>query len=372
MASVSPTSRRRSSTSRWPTSRSASLTPWWVYSERPVISIVTDSAGSSRSSSSVVVVVAARRGPRRAPRRPSLAQRSSRHRERIAHRRDVVHAEHARAALEREHVGGDRAGEALGGATGSLRPRASATMRPRKLLREVPITSGRPSAASSSRRRSSSRLCSTVLPKPMPGSSMIRSLGDAPPRRANARRSSRNARRRRRRRRSADRCCIVRGSPSMCIRQHSAPPAATSSAISGSARSAVTSLTRLAPAAERRARDGRLGGVDRDLRALAGHAPRRCPRSPARRGAAPRARATGSAPGRVDSPPTSRISAPSPTSSQRRARRGVGVEERAAVGERVGRHVEIPIRRNGRVTAARKLSGSRRPACTPSLPRSCG
>ena len=30
VASVSPTSRRRSSTSRWPTSRSASVTPWWV------------------------------------------------------------------------------------------------------------------------------------------------------------------------------------------------------------------------------------------------------------------------------------------------------------------------------------------------------
>jgi len=38
VASVSPTSNRRSSTRRWPTSRSASLTPWWVYSDNPVIS----------------------------------------------------------------------------------------------------------------------------------------------------------------------------------------------------------------------------------------------------------------------------------------------------------------------------------------------
>src|SRR5205807_6125226 len=44
-------------------------------------------------------------------------------------------------------------------------------MRPRKVLREVPITSGRPIATISSRRRINSRLCSTVFPKPIPGSS---------------------------------------------------------------------------------------------------------------------------------------------------------------------------------------------------------
>ena len=42
-------------------------------------------------------------------------------------------------------------------------------------MREVPITTGRPSATISSSRRSSSRLCSSVLPKPIPGSSRIRS-----------------------------------------------------------------------------------------------------------------------------------------------------------------------------------------------------
>ena len=50
-------------------------------------------------------------------------------------------------------------------------------------MREVPITTGRPSATSSSSRRSSSRLCSTVLPKPIPGSSRIRSSRDPGPHR---------------------------------------------------------------------------------------------------------------------------------------------------------------------------------------------
>src|SRR3954463_13895599 len=48
---------------------------------------------------------------------------------------------------------------------------------PSELLREKPITTGRPSAVSSSSRRTSSKLCSTVLPKPIPGSRQIRSSG---------------------------------------------------------------------------------------------------------------------------------------------------------------------------------------------------
>ena len=44
-----------------------------------------------------------------------------------------------------------------------------------KRFRETPTTTGRPIATISSSRRSSSRLCSSVLPKPIPGSSQIRS-----------------------------------------------------------------------------------------------------------------------------------------------------------------------------------------------------
>src|SRR4051812_36296758 len=46
------------------------------------------------------------------------------------------------------------------------RPRIFAS----EFLREKPIRMGRPIATSSSRRRTSSKLCSTVFPKPMPGS----------------------------------------------------------------------------------------------------------------------------------------------------------------------------------------------------------
>ena len=87
---------------------------------------------------------------------------------------DVVDPEHRRAALERHDVGGDGAGAR------SVWSAAPAIL-PRKLLREVPTTTGRPMATISSRRRSSSRLWSTVLPKPMPGSSQTRSSSDALP-----------------------------------------------------------------------------------------------------------------------------------------------------------------------------------------------
>src|SRR5262249_11652836 len=63
--------------------------------------------------------------------------------------------------------------------------------RPRNDLREVPITTGRPSSTSSSRRRSSSKLRPTVLPNPTPGSSRIRPSA-IPACTANAVRSSRN------------------------------------------------------------------------------------------------------------------------------------------------------------------------------------
>ena len=98
-------------------------------------------------------------------------------------RLDIVNAEHARAALEGEHVDRDRRATA-----GHVAP----VIRPRNDLREAPMTTGRPSATSSSSRRTSSRLCSSVLPKPIPGSSRIRSSA-IPSATANAIRASRNA-----------------------------------------------------------------------------------------------------------------------------------------------------------------------------------
>ena len=98
----------------------------------------------------------------------------------------------------------------------------------------------------------------------------------------------------------------------MCIRQHSAPAAATTPAIPGSPRSAVTSFTSVAPASRARAATALL---DESIEIWA-----RAPRSisPSITGITRRSSSdsdTDAAPGRVDSPPTSRIAAPSASSS---------------------------------------------------------
>src|SRR5260221_5764447 len=56
-------------------------------------------------------------------------------------------------------------------------------IRPRKDLREVPTSSGRSSDSSSARRRRTTRFCSAVFPKPIPGSTRTRSPRQPPPRR---------------------------------------------------------------------------------------------------------------------------------------------------------------------------------------------
>ena len=87
-----------------------------------------------------------------------------------------------------------------------------------------------------------------------------------------------------------------------------------------------TSLTRSAPASSAARATAALGGVDRDGEPeAAGAEPLDRPAPP---GAAPPRRVTGSAPGRVDSPPTSTRSAPS--SASRSARRHRGLERRGS------------------------------------------
>ena len=103
----------------------------------------------------------------------------------------------------------------------------------------------------------------------------------------------------------------------MCIRQHSAPLSATTPAIAGSARNALTSFTRLAPA-RRAAAATSAFDVSIEICARADIGIARRTASPSITGTTRRSSSpaeTGSAPGRVDSPPMSRISAPSPTSS---------------------------------------------------------
>ena len=88
---------------------------------------------------------------------------------------------------------------------------------------------------------------------------------------------------------------------------------------------------------DRGRRDLGLAGVDEN-RAPTGPAPRR----PAGPGRSSSATGTGSAPGRVDSPPTSTRSAPSASSGEAMGDRGVVVEVAAAVAERVRGHVHHP------------------------------
>ena len=96
----------------------------------------------------------------------------------------------------------------------------------------------------------------------------------------------------------------------MCIRQQSQPRSATKPASSGSWRKAVTSLTKRGARVDGRLGHGELRGVDADLRARAAQgvhdgddaAQLLVDRRPDRRA------------GRVDSPPTSTMSAPSRTS----------------------------------------------------------
>src|SRR3954454_6148409 len=106
VASHSSSSNAMSKTSRCPTSRSASPTPWWVYSERPVTSIETageePAPPSSRSSSSISSKSSS----------CSLsdieAESSSGHIQGIGVLGDVVHAEDRGAALEGHDVRRDR------------------------------------------------------------------------------------------------------------------------------------------------------------------------------------------------------------------------------------------------------------------------
>src|SRR5579872_3591364 len=102
----------------------------------------------------------------------------------------------------------------------------------------------------------------------------------------------------------------------MCMRQHSTPLEAISPAISGSPRRALTSLTICAPAPIAAAATDALE-VSIDTRTPSAASARRSSTGSTR---ASSCRApTGSAPGRVDSPPTSRMSAPSRASVRQRS-----------------------------------------------------
>ena len=83
--------------------------------------------------------------------------------QRVHRRRHVVRAHDSRALQHRKRRQRHAAAEPLAGRRARSAGRSCD-------LRDSPASTGSPSAASSGRRRSSSRLCSRVLPKPKPGS----------------------------------------------------------------------------------------------------------------------------------------------------------------------------------------------------------
>ena len=176
-----------------------------------------------------------------------LARDGGGDRERLDVLADVVDAEDRGAALVRGDGGADEA--AVVPTVPSRSPSTLASV----LFLEIPTSTGRPSATRTSSRRSSSRFCAGVFPNPIPGSRQIRASA-IPSETANASRSSRNAATSATTSSYLGSRCIVRGEPSMCIRQRSASEAATTPASSGSPRRAVTSLTSSTPSSSARRR----------------------------------------------------------------------------------------------------------------------
>src|SRR2546422_318041 len=175
----------------------------------------------------------------------------------------------------------------------------------RKDFRETPARTGRPRPRSSPRPRRSSAFCSGVLPKPNPGSMMMASR-EIPSDIAAAICRIRNVRTSATTSSYFGSSCIVTGSPRMCMITAPAPEFATTRFISMSMRPR-TSFTITAPARIAfRAISGLYVSTEigtssfRSIVSITFAILRHS--SPA---------STGGAPGRVDSPPTSRMSAPS-------------------------------------------------------------
>ena len=204
---------------------------------------------------------------------------------------------------------------------------------------------GTPTAATrSASRASNSRLCATVLPKPMPGIGEQRVGADAGRARGVEPRDQ-----------ELDdlagdvvvvRRVLHRAGLTLHVHQHERGVGRRRPRRAGRdrRRPAVTSLTIVAPA-----RSAAAATTALLVSMLTGTAPSAA--SASTTGSTRRSSssgATGSAPGRVDSPPTSRRSAPAATSSPAVRDRPVGIEEATTVGEGVGGHVHDTHDRHNR------------------------
>ena len=167
------------------------------------------------------------------------------------------------------------------------------------------------------------------------------------------------------RRRSAAARCIVAGSPWLCMSTTGRPLApATREAVRVVAQRRDV-VDHPGAGGDRRAHHRRLAGIDRDQDAAPGerldhrHHARGSPRRPA----------TGAAPGRVDSPPTSTMSAPSACSLSPVAIAAAGLEEAPAVGEAVGGDVDHAHDQRAALGQARGPRGRRGQTLAPAPAR---
>ena len=253
-------------------------------------------------------------------------------------RLDVVHAHHRDTLFEAPHRRGQRCFVAL------VDRQAAEQRAEERLARRADDERRAGDAASSGSARNSARLCSRVLPNPIPGSTRT-------PARARRRRS--RPRRDARRyvtdlaydvdvRRIAVASCAA--CPA-CASRRSRPRARRRpAACDASAVPPDTSLTIVAPASSAAARDRGLRGVDAD------RTPRRRRRARAPPGRTRRtssSASTGSAPGRVDSPPTSSTAAPA-------------ASQRSSVGDRrVGSRKLPPSEKESGVTFTTPMTARR-------------
>ncbi len=219
-------------------------------------------------------------------------------------------------------------------------PSEPASRLPRNDLREAPTSTGKPRRLIGPSPRSSAQLCSAVLAKPRPGSSTIRSRSMPAARIASTRSASSS-------RTAATTppgpsydacCCMVSLCARQCMATYAAPVAATVSSMRGSASPPETSLTMSAPAS-RAASATSLRIVSTDTVAP----------SAASAVMTGTTRASSSstsgrvAPGRVDSPPTSRMSAPATSSSRPCAIAASGVAQRPPSENESGVTLTTPI-----------------------------
>ena len=214
-------------------------------------------------------------------------------------------------------------------------PIASASTAPRNALRDVPTSTGTSTrATSSSSRARRSRLCADRLAEPDAGIGAQRVGGDAGVARDREPLDEEVA--------DLGDDVVVAGlvlhrarltlHVHRDVARHRA--SATTSSMSGSARPAETSLTTVAPASSAAAATAALRGVDADGHPGLGRRARLTTGSTRRSSSAS---VTGSAPGRVDSPPTSSTSAPVGDAARgrarpRRRRRGSGHRRRTSQG----------------------------------------